>query len=137
MTHPPQHKFVVFSEIDSDAAIVPSLAQCPNCGVVHKVTEVGVSEVLRKEDLPSMLTADEMKSNLPEKLVEALTGYELELHQWQEIKWIFDNEAWGRSVIIVKEKADGLLAGKTLQIIGSGLWRVMSFSSEDIQEVSK
>lgn len=137
MPHPPLHKFIVFSEIGSDALVVPSFAQCPNCGVVHKVKEVGVSEVLRKEDLPSLLTIDEIKNGLSEKLVAALTGYELDLYHWQEIKWILDNEAWGRSVIIVKEKADGLISGKMLQILGTAFWRMTSFSGEDITEVSK
>lgn len=135
--HPPFHKFVVFSEIGPDASVVPSFAQCNNCGVVHKVSEVGVSEILRKEDLPSILTIDEIKGNLSERLVAALTGYELDLHTWQEIKWIMDNEAWGRSVIVVKEKADGLISGKMLQILGTSLWRMTSFSGDDITEVSK
>lgn len=136
LAHPPFHKFIVLSEIGQDGNVLPSFAQCPNCGVVHKVTEVGVSTILRKEDLPSVLTIDEIKGNLPEKLVALLEPYSLELHQWQEVKWILDNEAWGRSVIIVKEKTDGLITGKMVQIIGTALWRVSPFSVEDVTEAS-
>lgn len=132
MPDPPLHKFIVFSEIEPPGIIVNSLAQCPNCGVVHKVKEVGVSEVLRKEDAPSVLTIDEIKSSLPEKLVAGFTGYELELHQWMEIKWIIDNEQWGRNVVLTRDSADGLVTGKYVQIISKDIWRFSNFSREEV-----
>lgn len=131
MPDPPFHKFVVFSEIDSNALIVPSLVQCPNCGVVHKIKEVGLSEILRKEDAPSILTIEEIKSSLPKKIVEGLSGYNLELHQWMEVRWIIDNEKWGRTVILTKDSADGLVSGKYVQIIGPELWKFSNFSREE------
>ena len=48
MENPPIHKFVVFSEIDESGNIEPSFAQCTNCDLIHKVKEVGVSEILKK-----------------------------------------------------------------------------------------
>lgn len=132
MPDPPLHKFIAFSEIEPPGVIVPSLVQCPNCGAVHKIKEVGLSEVLRKEDAMSVLTIDEIKSSLPEKLVERFTGYELELHQWMEIKWVFDNEQWGRNIILTKESADGLVSGKYTQAISKDIWRFASFSREDL-----
>lgn len=137
LEHPPIHKFVVFSEIEPDGGFCPSLAQCPNCGVVHKVKEVGQSDILRKEDLASVMTVDEIKSSVPEKIAEQISGYELEAHQWQEIKWIIENEAWGKSVLLVKDKAEGIIAGKAFQILSPSLGRITSFTKEDVQEVSK
>lgn len=132
MQDPPFHRFIVFSEIEPPGLLVPSLVQCPNCGAVHKVKEVGVSDILRKEDAPTVITIDEIKSSLSQKVVDGLTGYELELHQWMEIKWIIDNAQWGRTVILTKDMADGLLTGKYIQIIGPELWKFANFSREEL-----
>lgn len=43
------HKFIVFSVINENGSIKPSYAKCNNCGGLHKVTEVGVSEKLKKK----------------------------------------------------------------------------------------
>ncbi len=111
--------------------MIPSLAQCPNCGVVHKVREVGVSDVLRKEDLGSVLSVEELKGNLPEKMQAALTGYDLEYHQLREIQWILENQAWGRSVVLVKDMSEQIVTGKYIQIISDSLWRFGNFTRED------
>jgi len=132
MPDPPLHKFIAFSEIDSNALIVPSLVQCPNCGVVHKVKEVGLSEILRKEEASSMLTIEEIKSSIPKKIVDGLSGYPLEFHQWMELKWVIDNEQWGRPVILTKDSADGLVSGKYIQLISVDLWKFSNFSREEL-----
>lgn len=131
MQEPPFHKFIVFSELDENAMVVPSFSQCPNCGVVHKVKEVGISEILKKEDLRSVLSTEELKSALPEKLQNDLTGYELESYQLQEILFILENKLWGRSVILTKETSDGLTAGKYIQLISDNLWKFSNFTRED------
>lgn len=132
MPDPPFHKFIVFSELDANALVVPALVQCPNCGAVHKVREVGVSDILRKEDAPTILTVDEIKGGLSEKIISGLAGYDLELHQWMEVRWILDNEAWGRTVILSKDTADGLVSGKFIQILSPTVWRFSNFSREEL-----
>lgn len=133
MADPPFHKFIVFSEIDENAKIVPSFAQCPNCGVVHKVEEVGISKVLKKEELASVLKPEEIKDSLPGKLKEAISGYELELHQLQELAFVIENKAWGKSVILTKESGDGLISGKYIQILSETMFRFGNFSREDVE----
>jgi len=132
MDNPPFHKFVVFSELNETGDVEPSFVQCTNCEIIHKVKEVGVSEILKKEHLSSIMTIPEIKGNLPEQLIQSLLTYELDLHQWQEIKWIMDNEAWGRAVILVKEVTDGTTTGKYIQIIGTTLWKFSNFTREEL-----
>lgn len=131
MVHSPLHKFIVFSEFDDTGAFVTSFAQCSNCDVLHKITEVGRSEILKKEHLPSLLTTEEIKGQLPEKLVTSLLSYDLELHRWQEIKWIMENEGWGKAVILTKEETDGITTGKYIQFIGTNMWKFGSFTREE------
>lgn len=133
MEFPPFHKFIVFSEIDENGKVVAGMAQCPNCGVVHKVEEVGMSKILKKEDLTSVLKPEEIRDSLPEKIKNAISGYELELHQLQEINFILENKAWGKSVILTKETGDSLVSGKYIQILSDTLFRFGNFSREDIE----
>jgi hypothetical protein len=126
------HSFVVFSVIEDNGDVRLSFAQCPNCGVIHKVTEVGVSAILRKEEMSSLMTVDEIKSSLPENLLKILSTYELPLPTWQEISFIFDNELWGKSpVILSKEEVEGITTGKYLAILGKELFQIKSFTREE------
>lgn len=124
------HCFVVFSEIDELGMIIPSFAQCNNCGTIHKVTEVGISSVLSKDSLASLPKIDEIKTSLQEKLVKVLESYDCELPTYQEVQFIIEHQLWGRTVILSKEVLDGMLLGKYLLIIGETLWKVNSFQEE-------
>lgn len=126
------HRFVVFSVINEDVSIKPSYAKCNNCGGIHRVTEVGVSEKLRRESVPTIPDAEEIKTSLPEKLVGLLLKYNLELTTWQEIKFIYENEMWGRPVILQREQEGEERYGKYLVIVGKSLWKIDSFSTEDV-----
>lgn len=127
---PVWHHFVVFSEIDEVGNIIPSFAQCNNCGMIHKVTEVGISSTMKRDTLPSLPTAEEIKSSLPERLQKELSGYELDLTTYQELAFIFQHQLWGRTVILQKEQVEEFLVGKMVQIIGNSLWRFQTFQEE-------
>lgn len=133
-TDPPLwHHFVVFSEINEKGEVIPSFVQCNNCGMVHKVTEVGVSSTMKKDTLPALMTVEDIKSSLPEKLLAELEKHELSLPTYQEVAFIREHKLWGRSVLLTKDEIDGVLVGKALQIIGETLWRVTQFQ-EEIEE---
>lgn len=126
------HKFIVFSIINDDGSIKPCFAKCNNCGGIHKVTEVGSSQKLKRESNPTIPTIEEIKTNLPEKLVELLVVYNLELPTWQEIKFVIENEKWGRPIILQKEEEQGERYGKYLLVAGKTLWTINSFSTEEV-----
>jgi len=133
-TDPPLwHHFVVFSEINEKGEIIPSFAQCNNCGMVHKVTEVGISSTMKKDALPALMTVEDIKSSFPEKLLAELEKHELSLPTYQEVAFIREHKLWGRSVLLTKDEVDGILVGKAIQIIGETLWRVTQFQ-EEIEE---
>ena len=128
---PPRwHHFVAFSEIDQTGLVIPCFVQCNNCGIIHKVTEVGTSSILGRDDLPSLPNLEDIKSGLPEKLVSILEKYESELPTYQEAAFILEHKLWGRFVILTKEVVDGILLGKYLLILGDTLWKVNSFQEE-------
>lgn len=127
---PMWHHFVVFSEIDETGAVIPSFAQCNNCGMVHKVTEVGVSSTMKRDTFPAIPSIAEVRGSFPERLQKELSGYELDLPTCQEIAFIFQHQLWGRIVILQKEQVEEYLVGKILQIIGNSIWRIQPFQEE-------
>lgn len=141
---PKYHKFIVFSEIrfkdetDVVGYVVPTYAQCNNCGVIHHVTEVGFSTFLPKEEMRSMPTIDEIEMELPTKVASVLRSNECELHVWQEARHILSNQLWNSFVILAKEKApNGVVTGKALLILGESLFKIETFESSDEAELSQ
>lgn len=134
LPEPLWHSFVVFSEIDDLGNIVPSFAQCNNCLVIHRVTEVGTSTILNKESLVSLPTIEELSSEIPEKLVSTISKYDCPLTTYQELSFIFKHKLWGKIVILVKEviteNGTSITSGKYVQILGDTLWKISSFEDK-------
>lgn len=126
------HKFIAFSVINSDGSIKPSYAKCNNCNAIHKIIEVNTSERIRKEDSPLVPDIEEIKASLPEKLIGLLIKYDLDTPTWQQIKFSYENEKWDKPVILYRETQGEDSQGKYLLLAGKMLWRIESFSTEDI-----
>ena len=121
------HKFVVFSIILEDGEIQPSFAQCPNCGAVHKVTEVLTSTRIAKDSLSSLPSVDEIKKTLPKRYTETLETYHCDVSTWQEVKFIIDHELWGKAVVHSREVVDGEVTGKYMIVLGQDLLKIDSY----------
>jgi len=132
MAEPPFHKFVVFSVLEEvTAKVKPSYAQCPNCGAVHRVNEVGLSKILNKDSIRSISTIDDIKLTMPQKLVTILERHECDLPTWQEVQFIVENQLWGRTVILAKEREGDLIFGKVMTILSDSLQKIEPFERFD------
>lgn len=129
-----QHKFVVFSVIKDDGGIVPSYAECNNCGSIHKVLEVGISKRLPKETIAALPRKSEVGSMIPEPVRVLLESYRCELPTWQEAAFIYSNELWGRPVILSKETDEDLVVGKYIIIFSREAYKVETYTSGDNEE---
>jgi hypothetical protein len=120
------HQFVVFSVIDNDGNVIPKFAQCNNCGVVHSVFEIGRSKILSgKESMASMMTLDDIRSSLPDKLVNILQKNNVDdLPTWEEAKFILENKRWGEFIVLSKDKQDGILNFKLLKFVSDNIFVV-------------
>ena len=132
MKDPPLHKFVVFSVLEDDE-ILPKLAQCNNCGIVHRVTDVCKSDiVVGKEHAGSIMTVSEVLSHLPEQLREQLEAQDADLATCEAARFIVDNEHWGDYVVLTSDKADNMRQGKYIRILGKTLYKIDSFTSDEV-----
>lgn len=127
----PSHKFVVFSELDENDMFKHSYAQCNNCGIIHRVTELETSYTIKKESLMALPNIEDIKTTVPEWLIGILSQYQCELHVWQEAKFIIDNGLWGRFVVLTKERDSTIVFGKALHIIGTKLYKIENFERND------
>lgn len=128
--NPPQHHFVVFSVLDDSDKVIPSFVQCNNCGAIHKVVDICRSEITNKDDLKSLITIDELKNNIPEKIVSILEKYNVDLPTWQHVEFLVTNEKWGETVYLATDDVDGTIQGKALILLGKGLFKVESFMKD-------
>jgi hypothetical protein len=128
------HRFNVFSIIDENGNVVPSYAQCNNCDAIHKVIEIGVSKQLPKESSNLLPNLIEIKQSIPENVRAIAESYKVDLPTWQEIQFIYENEKWGRKVILFKEEDDGKIIGKMLLILGKSIFKIENFIIEESEE---
>ena len=130
---PPNHHFIVFSEIDDDDNVKQKLAQCNNCGVIHKITDICTSEIVeKKEDSKSIITIDDLKSTLNANLVSILEKNSSDLATWENVKFIIENKLWGSPVTISSEVEDKSRIGKILIILGDSFFKIDQFSRGEI-----
>jgi len=132
MTMPPWHKFVAFSELEEVTADVKtSWVQCPNCGAVHRVYEVGLSEILNKDSMRSLPTKEDFRMEIPDKMCGLLDRHDCDLATWQEVKFLIKHKMWGRPVILAKEHDGPRVVGKYVLILGPEMYKVDSFERFD------
>lgn len=127
-----QHRFTVFSEIVDDV-VKHKFAQCNNCGLIHKVTDICTSEIMSgKEAMNSILTIDDIKPGLHPSLISILERYQCDLPTWEQAKFISENKKWGEVIILTSDLEDDTKVIKYLRILGETLFKVDSHSRKEI-----
>lgn len=124
---PIRHQFIVFSLLDDDV-VRQKYVQCNNCGLIHRVTELGRSEIVAgKEHMNSLVTIDDIKVSLPQQLSALLEKSNVDLPTWEQAKYIIDQQRWGDIVLLSVESEGQQSQGKYVRIMGPNLFNVDSF----------
>ncbi len=130
---PIPHQFTVFSIINDDDTVRKKFAQCTNCGVIHKVIEIGRSEIVQgREAMSSLLSIDDIKSSLPSQLAATLEANRADLPTWEAVQFIFENKQWGNFVVLTSDSEGGLRQGKYVQLLGDGVFKVETYLREKV-----
>lgn len=133
---PVYHKFVVFSELDPEAdTVLPSYAQCNNCGTVHKVYDICKSEIIAgRDESATVERLTDVAMSLPKNLVELFESYTLEISDYMMARHILDNSLWDSMIVLSKEVEGEKTSGKILRFLENGRFRVESFSRQEYFE---
>lgn len=114
------HKFVVFSVINDKDEVIPKIVECNNCGTVHKVTELGKSEiVVGRDSVSSAVSIEDIQLSLPDNISKILKNYKVDLPTWEEVQFSLENDEWGKEILLTKEEVDGVTQGKILRLIST------------------
>ena len=135
--NPVYHKFVVFSKIDKESdTVVPSYAQCNNCGTVHKIYDICKSEIVAgKDESAAVESIKDICMSLPNSLVELFETYNLELPDYMMARHILDQKLWDSTMVLSREQETDTTTGKILRFIEQDRYRVESFSRKEFVEV--
>jgi hypothetical protein len=132
LSSPPVHQFLVFSIIDDSDKVKPKFVQCPNCGIIHKVTEIAKSEILSgKEDMNSIVKIEDIAVSLPEQLVTILEGNKADLPTWEAAAYALENKLWGTFVVLTSDSDGDTKQGKYVRLLGERMFKVESFIREE------
>ena len=127
---PVYHKFVVFTELDEHDNVIPKHAQCNNCGVIHRVVDVGRSEINSgREASAALVDIADVKLSLPPNIVSVLETYAVDLATWEETAWILENQSWGSYIILASEEKAGQIEGKCLRFISPTSVKIEPYTS--------
>jgi hypothetical protein len=131
--NPPQHQFVVFSVLGDDDIVQPKFVQCNNCGIIHKVIEVNRSEIVAgREDMRSITSIDDIKMSMSLNLIALLEQNSADLPTWEAVQYAIINEQWGGFVVLTTDEEDGLRQGKYIRILGQNMFKVETFTREEV-----
>ena len=100
------HKFPVFSIIDENDEVVPKYTTCNNCGILHRITEIGKSEITKKDSSRGIKNLEDIKFNIPHEVVNIMEPYEHDISTWEELEFIWDEKKFNHFVIIDREHLD-------------------------------
>jgi hypothetical protein len=130
--NPVYHKFTVFSVVDDSDTVVPSVAQCNNCGTVHKVFDICKSEILAgKDETKSAESIEDVSMSLPSSLVELFKNYSLDLPDYQMARFVLDNQKWDSTIVLARESESEEISGKLIRFVSQDKFRVEPFSRKD------
>lgn len=133
LKEPPAHKFIVFSAIRDDDDVVTKYAQCNNCGVIHRVTNICSSEIMSgKDHMGSLISVDEIKASMPKNIANILEANSVDLPTWEAVQFIVENKKWGEFVVLTTETEGEETTGKYIRILGETLCKVDTFTRSGV-----
>ena len=129
------HKFIVFSAINDDQ-VQKKLAQCNNCGILHRIVDICKSEIVHGlEEGASLRTIEDLKISLPQRLSDFLVTQKLDIATWEFIEFLIDNKS-EKDVVISRTEAGDITQLKILQINADGTFKVINETSQNDVEVT-
>ena len=124
----PYHQFVVFSIIDDSNTVIPKHVACNNCGVIHKVYDIGKSELMAGQETGAVMTIEDVALMLPESIKNVLISYKCDISCWENVLFVFQNEKFPSDIVVDRKLEDDIVSGKILSITNYGQYTIKPFS---------
>jgi hypothetical protein len=125
------HRFIVFSIIENDI-VQEKYVKCNNCDIIHKVYDICKSQIMNRDDFPGLLSIDDIKLQIPTNISDILEKNKCDLPTYENVKFIIENQQWGHFCVLNSENIDGVNIGKYIQIFGKDIFKIESFSNNEV-----
>ena len=127
------HKFIVFSVIDDEDNVSEKLAQCNNCGIIHKVVDICKSEIMSNfEDSIAITKIEDLKYGLSKNIISILETHDCDLATWEHVSFIVENSLWNETVSISRESVRGSRFLKILKIMDESRVKIETQILEEV-----
>ena len=110
------HKFVVASIVENDV-VLEKIVQCNNCGVLHRVNDLCVSEIVEMSDLSNVCASiDDARMLLPTQVCSVLESVSAPLFVWEGAKFVVDEKKFDHEIEISSETIGSRKSRKLMKI---------------------
>tara|TARA_B100000674_G_C37968822_1_gene975927 strand:+ start:2541 stop:3002 length:462 start_codon:yes stop_codon:yes gene_type:complete len=98
------HKFAVYSKLDDLNNVIPKIFKCNNCDALHKVVDIGRSELIPGKDQTSLtLTKEELSLMIPNSIKNILEDYNCDISNYDHVIDIIEEKRWGEFIVLKRE----------------------------------
>ena len=119
------HKFPVYSKLDSDEKIIPRLVKCNNCESLHYVYDYCKSDLRGGKDQTSVtLSIDDIGLSLPSRLAGVLAKAQCDISTWEHCLDIIEEKRWGEFVVLNRDVIEENQQVKILFINSENMFKV-------------
>lgn len=123
------HKFPVYSKICPDTGkLIEKIAQCNNCGTLHKIYDYCKSELVErgKDSIQTNLDIEDIKLTLSDKIVKTLEKYDVDISTWEQVSDLVEQEFWGERVVLSRQLVEQVYHVKIMEILGEDKIKILS-----------
>lgn len=119
------HKFAAFSKFDQYSKLIEKYVKCNNCEAVHRVYDIGRSEIFPgKDQTESLNSKEDISFSLPEKLVGILEKYNNDVCDYEHALDIIEEQAWGSIIVLKRDIISEMHQVKYLVIKGKDYFEI-------------
>ena len=98
------HKFPVYSKIDEYGRIVEKYRKCNNCEALHKIYDIGKSEIFAgKDQSETIMSLKDFKHLISKNIFEFLKENNSDISNYYHVKDIIDEKRWGENIVIKRD----------------------------------
>ena len=126
------HKFPVYSKLDNDNKIIEKFRKCNNCEALHKVYDIGKSEIFAGKDQTNVtLSLEDISINFDEKLKRILDNHNCDISSYFHALDIIEEKRWGEIIVLKRDIINEITNIKFLEIKGKNNFAVKFEKIED------
>ncbi|MBT6808534.1 MAG: hypothetical protein HOA52_03480 [Flavobacteriales bacterium] len=127
------HKFPVYTKIDSDGKVITKLAKCNNCDTLHEVYDICRSEIkFGKDQTAVTLTKEDIGYMLSDRLVDLLTKTDVDISVWEHVLDIVEEKRWGETIVIKRDIIGERQQVKVLEMLSEDKFKIKNELINDI-----